>query len=94
MNKCCAPCISCLRRQGFQKLVDVIEYSERGEFDLDSDIELRLPSASGENDKRGWLDLKVDAALTWTHTYCILHNGTLELYSTEKDIPDISCDGQ
>lgn len=93
LSSLCAPCWACLRRQGFQKLVDLVEYSERGEFDVDESIELQLPASSGVDSKRGWLDLKIGVALVWTHTYCILKNGSLELYSTEADSSDYSSPG-
>jgi hypothetical protein len=88
----CGPCIACLRRQGFQKLADLAEYSERGEFDLDDKNELELPASSGVESKRGWLDLKMGVALVWAHTYCLLQNGQFELYSTEKENSDVTCE--
>ena len=73
--------------------MDLVEYSERGEFDVDESIELQLPASSGADGKRGWLDLKIGVAMVWTHTYCILKNGCFELYSTEVDASDHSSTG-
>lgn len=91
LSALCAPCCACLRRQGFQKLVDLVECSERGEFDMDDTIWLHLPSASGAERKRGWLDLKI--GIVRTPVFCIIQNGNFETYSTEVDKSDASSPG-
>ena len=93
LSAICGPCCACLRRQGFQKLIDLVEYSERGEFDMDDSIELQLPASTGAESKRGWLDLKIGVAISWAHTFCVLQNGNFELYSTEVDKSDVSSSG-